>query len=211
MGYTRTTTTATTVQACTLPGVQRILAEADDESEPITTPFAMRFFGTALPAGTTLNVSSNGFISTMTFDPTMTFAGTIPNSAAPNGVIAPYWVDLVLGTEGVCAVTVGTAPSRRFIVQWPNAQFYPAMEGAAPEGRASFEVIYNESDASIDFIYDTIMGQSPMALTRAAVGVENLLGMGLGICAGGRINTMPPAADCTAVTSGTRFRLVPST
>ena len=194
-----------------LPGVQRILMGADDDLDTIEAPFAMRFFGLPLPAGTPLNVSSNGFISTMTFDPNMTFYGTIPSTDAPNGVIAAYWADLVLGTEGVCAATVGSAPSRRFIIQWPNAQFYPDAMGAPPTGRASFELIYNESDASIDFLYETISGQPAMAVSRPAVGIENVLGMGLAVCTGGRSDATPPAPTCTAVTSGTRFRLVPST
>ncbi len=140
----------------------------------------------------------------------MTFFGTIPSTTPPNGVLAAYWVDLVLGADGVCAVTVGSAPSRRFIVQWRNAQFYSGVKATPTAGSASFEVIYNEADRSIDFLYDTISGQPMGAPTRAAVGVETLSGSsGLAICAGGRIDATPPATDYTMVTSGTRFQARP--
>jgi hypothetical protein len=208
MGYTRTTTTATTVSACTLPGVQRILAGEDDAMAMITAPFSLRLFGTPLPSGTPLYVSSNGMVSLMSFDGgEATITGTIPTSTAPNGLIAAYWADLVMGSDGVCAVSVGSAPSRRFILQWSNGQFYSGSTAMPTVGSASFEIIYNEADASIDFLYDTISGQPATAPTRAAVGVENVLGMGLAICPGGRTGVAP---ECTAVTSGTRFRLVPS-
>jgi len=210
LGYTRTASSATTVAACTLPGVQRILANQDDAMAMISAPFTMQFFGLPLPSGTPLYVSSNGFVSIMSFDGgEMSITGTIPSASAPNGLIAAYWADLVMGANGVCAVTVGTAPSRRFILQW-SGQFYSGNAAAPLAGTASFEVIYNEVDASIDFLYDTISGQPTTAPTRAAVGVENIAGMGLGICAGGRTDTTPPGPECTAVTSGTRFRLVPA-
>jgi len=210
-GYVRTTTTATQVEACTLPGVQRVLVNADDESTTLATPFDLRFFGTTVPQASGLHVYSNGFISQGLHDPTMTFFGTIPATTVPNGVIAPYWVDLITGPEGVCSVVVGTAPSRRWIVQWKNAQFYSGVTDVGPVGTASFEVIYNESDASFDFIYETLSGLPTTAPSRAAVGLENSDGTrGSVVCAGGRVDTTPPAVACTAVTTGTRFRLAPT-
>jgi hypothetical protein len=209
--YVRTATSATLVEACTLPGVQRVLVSADDASATVRAPFTLRFFGQTVSIGTGLEVYSNGFISQGAEDPAMTFFGTIPSPEAPNGVIAPYWVDLVTGPEGVCSVVVGSAPVRRWIVQWKNAQFYSGVMTAPLVGAASFEVIYNESDASFDFIYETITGQPAAAPTRAAVGLENPTGSAaMVVCPGGRTNTAPPAAECTAVTSGTRFRFAPT-
>lgn len=209
--YVRTATSATLVDACTLPGVQRVLVSADDESATLLAPFNLRFFGITVPQNTGLQVYSNGFISQTANDPAMTFYGTIPSTTAPNGVIAAYWADLVLGTDGVCSVVVGSAPVRRWIVQWKNAQFYSGVETAPLAGTASFEIIYNESDASIDFIYETIAGQPVGAPTRAAVGLEHPTGANaMVICNGGRTDATPRAADCTAVVSGTRFRFVPT-
>ncbi len=204
--YRRETTTATFVDACTLPGATRLLASQDDRSMPVPAPLAMTLFGLPVPTGTPLYVSSNGFIASMSSDDSMTFVGRIPNAAAPNGVVAAYWADLVLGTDGVCVATLGAAPSRRLVVHWKNAQFFSGNDANPPEGRANFEVVYNEADASIDFLYDTIMGQPMAAPTRAAVGVENPTGSGgLAVCSGGHANDMPAAVPCTAVTSGTRL------
>ncbi len=183
-----------------------VLAGQDDATATVSAPFPLRFFGAPVPSATPLYVSSNGFVSFVAFESENTF-GTIPTAAAPNGLIAAYWADLVMGSNGVCAVAVGSAPSRRFILQWSNGQFYSGNTAMPLAGSVSFEIIYNESDASIDFLYDTITGQPAGAPTRAAVGVENLAGMGLAICPGGRTGVAP---ECTAVMSGTRFRLIPS-
>ena len=210
-GYRRTATDATLVEACTLPGMQRVLVNADDESATLLSPFSLRFFGIPIPQNLGLQVYSNGFISQSAIDPMMAIGGTIPSATAPNGVIAPYWADLVTGTDGVCSVVVGSAPIRRWIVQWKNARFYSGDMATPLAGTASFEVIYNEADASIDFIYETITGQPMGAPTRAAVGLEHPNGsLAFVVCAGGRIDATPRAADCTSVTTGTRFRMVPT-
>lgn len=162
-----------------------------------------------VPPSLGLQIYSNGFISQTAEDPTMTFAGTIPSASRPNGVIAPYWADLVTGTDGVCSVVVGTAPIRRWIIQWKNAQFYSGVEASPLAGSASFEIIYNESDRSMDFIYESISGQPTTAPTIAAVGVEHPNGVNaFVVCPGGRRGGVTP--ECTAVTTGTRFRLAPT-
>jgi len=209
--YRRTVTDATLVEACTLPGAQRVLVNADDESTTLIAPFSMRFFGIPVPQSLGLQVYSNGFISQMAIDPTMAIGGTIPDSRPPNGLIAPYWADLVTGTDGVCSVVVGSAPIRRWIIQWKNARFYTGETSMPVAGTASFEVIYNEADASMDFIYETITGQPMNAPTRAAVGLEHPDGsLAFVVCPGGRIDATPRAPDCTSVTTGTRFRVVPT-
>ncbi|MBK6531847.1 MAG: MBL fold metallo-hydrolase [Deltaproteobacteria bacterium] len=208
--YRRTVTDATLVEACTLPGARRVLVNADDESTTLISPFAMRFFGIPVPQDLGLQVYSNGFISQMAIDPTMAIGGTIPDSRPPNGLIAPYWADLVTGPDGVCSVVVGSAPIRRWIIQWKNARFYTGETSMPVAGTASFEVIYNEADASMDFIYETITGQPSNAPTRAAVGLEHPDGtLAFVVCPGGRIDGTPRAPDCTSVTTGTRFRVVP--
>ncbi len=210
-GYVRTTTSATLVEACTLPGAQRVLVSADDESTTIFAPFDLRFYGITVPQSLGIQIYSNGFMSQTAEDPAATFGGTIPSAAAPNGIIAPYWADLITGTDGVCVVTVGSAPIRRWIIQWKNAQFYSGVATAPNVGSASFELIYNESDRSFDFIYETISGQPTTAPTIAAVGVEHPNGIdAFAVCNGGRRDRAPVATECTTVTSGTRFRLAPT-
>jgi hypothetical protein len=208
--YRRTDTDATLVDACTLPGARRVLMNADDESTTLGAPFDLRFFGITVPQSLGIQVYSNGFLSQMAVDPTMAIVGRLPSTSPPNGVIAPYWADLVTGADGVCSVVVGSAPIRRWIIQWKNAHFFSGMDTAPLAGTASFEVIYNEADASMDFIYETITGQPATAPTRAAVGLENPEGsLAFVVCPGGRIDSTPRAPDCTSVVTGTRFRVVP--
>ena len=209
-GYVRTATSATLVEACTLPGAQRVLVDADDASTTLIAPFDLRFYGITVPQSLGLQVYSNGFISQTAEDPIMTFGGTIPSASRPNGVIAPYWVDLFTGADGVCAVVVGSAPIRRWIIQWKNASFYSGRSGAPRVGTASFELIYNESDGSMDFIYEALEGHpTGSAVTIAAVGVEHPNGVdAFVVCPGGRRGGVAP--ECTAVATGTRFRLAPT-
>jgi hypothetical protein len=79
--YRRTVTDATLVEACTLPGAQRVLVNADDESTTLIAPFDLRFFGITVPQNLGLQVYSNGFISQMAIDPTMAIGRDDPRLA----------------------------------------------------------------------------------------------------------------------------------
>ena len=58
----------------------------------------------------------------------------MPNSAAPNGVVAPFWDDLNPAASGaaggVYAGVTGTAPNRTLHVEWFNVPHF-SLSGAA--------------------------------------------------------------------------------
>ena len=96
----------------------------------------------------------------------------LPQSDAPNGVIAPFWDDLVwdstsrFGTE-----RGGAAPNRYAVFEWRDVLFHDG----APGERVSFEVILYEN-GRIVFNYDGISTDPAHARERgssATVGIES--------------------------------------
>jgi hypothetical protein len=194
--YTRTALPSTTgfVDVCATPGSSRVLASLDDSQVLAPLPFVFPFWGATLPTGRMVNVATNGFIS-LDGVASATTSGAIPGGA-PNGVIAAWWMDLQTSTSGVCHATTGSAPSRRFGVQWVSATPY----SSSLTGSITTEVLLHEADGAIDVF--TLSYSMPSATT-ATVGVEDLTGTrAVSGC-------VAATARCTNV-AGTRTRFVPS-
>jgi hypothetical protein len=68
--------------------------------------------------------------------------------------LLPWWDTFFLSPGAVFAQTLGTAPDRRFVVEWQDNLHFPAT----PDG-VTFELVLHESDNSIDFQYrDSLFG-----------------------------------------------------
>lgn len=65
----------------------------------------------------------------------------------PIFTVLPFWEDIELTTDGLCARTDGTAPNRTYVATW-NAKFVGA--GGAP---LKFSAILHESSDRVDFQY----------------------------------------------------------
>ncbi|MDF2553632.1 MAG: C-terminal target protein [Chryseobacterium sp.] len=95
----------------------------NSEVYPVTLPFAFIFDGTSY---TSLNVSSNGFVTFGATAPSTTNTTPISNSAAYDGSIAAFGRDLnsVFNVNGVTGniswEVVGTAPNREIVIQWKD-------------------------------------------------------------------------------------------
>jgi hypothetical protein len=96
----------------------------------------------------------------------------IPQTDAPNGVIAPFWDDLLFDASSrFGSERGGTAPNRYAIFEWRDVLF---QDGATSE-RVSFEVILYEN-GRILFNYDGISSNSAHNRERgssATVGIES--------------------------------------
>jgi subtilisin-like proprotein convertase family protein/nitrous oxidase accessory protein NosD len=136
----------------------------------ISPTFTFSYFGNAK---TTVNISTNGFLSFGTAGMTDNSPDSpLPNANTPNEIIAPYWADLLLGSANVIHYdTRGTAPYRRFIVQWTAAPHYVS---GSPQGAATFQVILYETSNAIEFRYGSIT-LGTFTATRA-IGLENSTG-----------------------------------
>ncbi|MEE2904417.1 MAG: LamG-like jellyroll fold domain-containing protein [Myxococcota bacterium] len=95
----------------------------------------------------TTRVASNGFLSFLSGQGSGCCSGaSFPNTNNPNAVIAGYWVDLEPRRGTVHYQTLGSAPNRRFIVQYsdvphrgPNT--HPAtFQIVLFEGKGDFEI-----------------------------------------------------------------------
>jgi hypothetical protein len=179
------------IDACTAPAHTTFLSRIDDGSVRVAMPFAFQFWNLDLAAGAPINVSSNGWLG-MNGRPGVFLGGSIPSRAAPNAVVAAWWHDLVLRSNGLCVATVGDAPNRRFAVEWDDAFDY----GGTDATHLTFEAVLNESDGSIDLLYENLTEPQP-----ATVGIENVTGTeGVSVC--------DASAPCNVVT-GTALHFRP--
>jgi len=145
-------------------GTQTPLSSNCDDCGDLNIPigFTFVFFGTA---HTTIDISSNGyltfddFVADFTNDP-------IPSPGAPNNIICPSWDDYNPGVAGeVYYQTLGSAPNRRFVVQWNNVPQFGNTDSN------TFEAILFEGSNCIEFRYLQITPESPAG--DYTIGVEN--------------------------------------
>jgi len=193
--YMQTAPTAAMVpfiNACTAAGHTEHLAGLDDSGALVPLPFAFRYWATNLAAGAMVNITTNGWIG-MNGLAGASLSGTVPSTFTPNAVIAPHWTDGY--TRGpICVATIGTAPSRQWVVEWNDTYYCCGDTGIVHN---TYEVILSEGSNLIDLAYQT------MTSARAAtMGLEDQTGaMGINACPGGTGTCIP--------TAGQRVRFVP--
>ena len=124
---------------------------ADDENYTMALPFTFRFYGIDY---TSVTISMNGYL---TFDTPVTGAETENNdcgldSSPPGATIAVFWDDLYANntapsTGALSYLADGTAPDRRFTVEWRDMDaYYPAGNNAFSQGvRVTHEVVLHET------------------------------------------------------------------
>ncbi len=159
-------------------GSASVLSNTDDGAVPLTIPFPFQFYGHVY---TTVCVSSNGI---MTFvSATSCGTGTVSDfanadltvSGTPGDppAILPFWTDLTFQVAGGGAVyyqTIGSAGSRKFVVQWNNA--YPR----GSTNSVTFQAILGEGNNQVLFQYKTVnLGQGNPASNGAlaTVGIRD--------------------------------------
>ncbi len=96
----------------------------------------------------------------------------IPNASSPNNFIAPFWDDIItqdFSKETIYYTTTGSAPNRKFIVQWTNMYFYnnPTLQ------MGTFQVILYEGSNNIQVRYLDLYGNAQAFGNSASIGVEN--------------------------------------
>jgi hypothetical protein len=166
------------VDVCALPGARRVLAGVDDQQAMIPEPgappipFPVRFYDTLVTPPFT--VSSNGWMS---FLPNVSgsLSGTVPNSGAPNMVVAGYWRDLFTRATGICYAPKSTGRERLWVVQWQDAHFCCSDD---PSVHLTFEVTIHEArngraNNVIDVTYSQMDGASGQT---AGAGIEDATG-----------------------------------
>ena len=160
--------------ACTDMTAATALATPPDNDEGVSAntalPFTVPMYGSNMVS---FSASANGVMqlfTTASGTSTATFSNpsTVPSTSSPNGWLAPFWDDLDLAT--VTTLTTGTAPNRRFTVQW-SATIY-LVSGSNVRFQAQFV-----EGGPIEFHYCSATGDAARTTgSSATVGVENAAG-----------------------------------
>jgi subtilisin family serine protease len=165
-GYFFRTTSINWVDASN--GTELSLSD-DDFSSFIPLGFSFKYFGKSYNS---INVMSNGWVS---FTHTSEwFPVCIPDEG---GAICPLGVDLSPDNSSkIRYTTQGTAPSRKFVVEYNNVKYYdPNITSTS-----TFQIVFYEASNSISFQYLNVSG------TPLTVGLENEDGSrGIGNCGSG--------------------------
>lgn len=142
-------------------------------SDAVTLPFSFNFFGTDYSS---VKINGNGWIS---FDTASTTADsapfTSPSTSNPNAIIAGYWFDAdatISASADIRYTTVGTAPNRKFIVNYIALPFYSTFSAPITDN-VTFQIALNEGENTVDiFCADCTLNY---AASRAQV-LENAAG-----------------------------------
>lgn len=145
------------------------LEMGDDDYTSVAIGFPFQFYGITYSG---LKISSNGYL-------TFGYVGDeyvnqpIPMPGEPSNLIAPFWDDLVPSMgNGVFYKLIGTAPNRKFVVQWDDVFHYSTAEGI------TFQAILYEGTHEMVFQYRDVNFGDPRYDNgnSATVGVENSSG-----------------------------------
>ena len=127
----------------------------DDSYTTVTLPFSFTFYG--VPR-TSVLLSASGAISFNTTNPYITnscLPATSPSSTMP--MLAVYWEHLHVTGGGVYTQMFGTAPNRRYVIQWYGTHYgggatYLDVRAVLKEGRGDMDVCYvNTTSGSVSY------------------------------------------------------------
>jgi hypothetical protein len=143
---------------------------ADDSSTAITTPFAITFYGTTYPSGSTVKVCSNGFLQFSGTATSFTNATALPSTAVPGAAIFVYWDDLNTTTTnnaafGIRTAVIGAAPSRQWVIDW--------KVGLGTSGTtlsSQFNIVFYEGSNDFDLVYGPVLNGAAAVYT---VGIQS--------------------------------------
>lgn len=138
-------------------------------SAAVTLPFSFPFYGQLYSTAT---VGSGGYLSFQFLPFPFLFHGPIPDPNPPNAAIYAFWNEnlSVDGQASVRTTTVGTAPNRRFVIEWRDVSL---SDGTGD--RVRFEVVLSET-GQITTQYFTAEPDPGQRGASSTIGIENDLG-----------------------------------
>jgi hypothetical protein len=148
-GYTVARTATTTLAAdtvVTMPGTH----SGDDEYVAVTPPFPVRLYGQSYGQAW---VDTNGYLTFVDYGRSEAIPFTVPTQEpwAPRAAVFPFWNDWVVDSQASVRTGVhGSAPNRRWVVEWRNVHPYFLWH------RVSFQVVFEETTGRITFSYRDI-------------------------------------------------------
>ncbi len=116
-----------------------LTGDDNDRTGPIDIGFPFKYYENTY---TSLYISVYGFIAFQDI-PRWVWQSPIPNPRSPNDVIAPFWTPVGRVDGYVRYLRMGSAPNRRFVVEW-NQLIRECCGGDGAE-RYTFQVVLEES------------------------------------------------------------------
>ena len=147
----------------------RLLVEADDWATNAALGFKFVFYGVSF---SNVFISANGLL-TFTDPNTQNLNVNLSNSAPEVNVphVAPFWTDLVTGTNGVYCQTLGTPGNRRFVVLWKD------VHGFDSPNSMTFEATLYEGGNDLVFQYLNVdSGDARAKGARSTVAIRDING-----------------------------------
>ncbi|MEV0093215.1 S8 family serine peptidase [Streptomyces sp. NPDC050738] len=148
-----------------IKGSTKVSLTGDENAKTISLPFPVKMYGVSY---TSTSITTNGLLNFL--QPRLgDYANVaLPGAMQPNGVVAPFWDDLILdGKSSVQTATTGSTGSRSFAIVWNKAQL---ADGSGD--RVTFEAVLSEATGAVTFQYQSVPGKG----SGATVGIENQAG-----------------------------------
>lgn len=138
-------------------------------TQEIPLPFNFKFYDHEYSK---VEISGNGYLA---FGPSVTWHNVgIPNDVAPNALLAGWWDMLILGggfSGRVAYRTTGTAPNRKFTVQYSNIG--SIFSSPAAYALLNFQISIQETSGQIEFAYGPIQVHGDPRHFSATLGIES--------------------------------------
>ncbi|HEY1174903.1 MAG TPA: S8 family serine peptidase, partial [Phytomonospora sp.] len=145
-------------------GRDTVAISGDEDATTIALPFPVTLYN-----GTheQISVTTNGLLNVAAPRLGDYANGPLGDGYRPNGLIAPFWDDLVVdGRASVKTATVGEPGQRSFAVEWHDVRI-----ADQPRARISFEVVFAET-GGFTFQYQGLSGDLEHGVS-ATVGIED--------------------------------------
>lgn len=139
------------IDACSLTGHTSILqnASADDYVDNIPAPFPFNLYEISFDGSVPLTIGANGTASVAAIPSDNVSMPDTTNYVAVFGFF-PFWDQLTLGSDGVCYGVTGTAPNRRFVLTWKDADL--ANTTSVVED-LTFSLVIHETTDAVEYLY----------------------------------------------------------
>ena len=157
-------------------------SQADDAIVNFTAPFAFSVYGTSVPAGSNLRLSTNGFLRIESAGSSSSAAGnaTLPSNGGGSfpanlPVVMPYWDDLDMSSTvtsggGIYTDVKGPNGSRTLKIEWRARRWVAGQALGAVDTK--FAVYFHESSNNFEYVYG-LTGTGPSTSgASATVGVQ---------------------------------------
>lgn len=148
-------------------GMSEVPLANDGVSEAIPLPFTFELYGEPYER---LYVAANGMVGFVNQGLGVAANTDLPNGAAPNAVLYPYWDDLDPSAGGsVRFGVIGSSPPRQAVVSWVDVP----RRGRQPV-RLTFQAVLEEGSNEVVFQYLAVDASRPQGAGRSAtIGVED--------------------------------------